>query len=398
MSVVANETRATQSLPLGMPPARFLRDYWQKRPLLIRDFFPGGIDAISPNDLAGLACEEAALSRIISRDAKRERWTLRNGPFRETEFARLGKKDWTLLVQDVDKWDADVAALLDRFRFIPSWRVDDVMVSYATDGGGVGPHVDNYDVFLIQARGQRRWRISADPRASKEFRDDSELKLLREFAPTHEWTLDSGDALYLPPGVPHDGVALGECMTCSVGMRAPAQAELLLDFAEFLAEPLGDDLRYTDPDLAPAHDANEIDDDALARLRVAMPQFTHVDQSILAHWFGCFITRYRSAQIAAARARSADDVRHRLPRAILLRNPFSRFAWRRVGRAAELFVTGEAWRCSLAFARLVCAEREIDGGKLAAVAAGADALQTLTALINAGHLQFSRRRDRAARR
>ena len=141
MSVVANETRATPSLPLGMPPARFLRDYWQKRPLLIRGLFPDGIDAISPNDLAGLACEEAALSRIVLRDAKRERWTLRNGPFRETEFARLGKKDWTLLVQDVDKWDADVAALLDHFTFLPSWRIDDMMVSYATDGGGVGLHL-----------------------------------------------------------------------------------------------------------------------------------------------------------------------------------------------------------------------------------------------------------------
>ena len=413
MSVVASETRATRSQPLGMAPARFLRDYWQKRPLLIRGFSPGGIDAISPNDLAGLACEEAALSRIVLRDAKRERWTLRNGPFRETEFAQLGNKDWTLLVQDVDKWDADVAALLDRFRFIPSWRVDDVMVSYATDGGGVGPHVDNYDVFLIQARGRRRWQISVDgmriPRRSPhipvrtsqfEFRDDSELKLLREFAPTHEWTLDSGDALYLPPGVPHDGVALGECMTCSVGMRAPAQAELLLDFAEFLAEPLGDDLRYADPDLAPARDANEIDDAALARLRAAMPQFTHVDKSTLAHWFGCFITRYRSAQIATAPAqvRSAAYVRQRLPRAILLRNPFSRFAWRRVGRAAELFVAGEAWHCPLVFARLISAVREMHGKKVAAIAASGEALQTLTALINAGHLQFARRRGGAARR
>ena len=142
------ETRATAKQPLGMPPARFLRDYWQKRPLLIRGFFECGVHAVAPNDLAGLACEEAALSRIVTRDPKRDRWKLRNGPFHETHFTRLGQKNWTLLVQDVDKWDADVAALLDRFGFVPAWRVDDVMVSYAIDGGAVGPHVDNYDVFL----------------------------------------------------------------------------------------------------------------------------------------------------------------------------------------------------------------------------------------------------------
>ncbi|MGH8123019.1 MAG: cupin domain-containing protein, partial [Rudaea sp.] len=379
------EVHATPRQPLGMPSARFLRDFWQKRPLLIRGMFPHFHNLPSANDLAGLACEEAALSRIVVRDEKRDRWTLRSGPFAESDFAKMPKSHWTLLVQDVDKWDADVATLLDHFRFIPSWRVDDVMVSYATDGGGVGPHVDHYDVFLIQANGQRRWRISVDgaqiarksPRipapasqfAAKAFRDDSELKLLRNFVPTHEWTLVHGDVLYLPPGVPHAGTALGECMTFSVGMRAPAQAELLLDLAEFLAERLGDDLRYTDPDLAPARDPSEIDAATLARLRAAMPQFTHVDKSTLAHWFGCFITRYRSVQIAAVptRALLAAEVRRRLLRSTLLRNPFSRFAWRRVGRAAELFVAGEAWRCSLAFARLAAAMREIDAKTLAVV-------------------------------
>jgi|SRR5579863_1111459 len=388
------ETRATAKQPLGMPPARFLRDYWQKRPLLIRGFFEHGVRAVAPNDLAGLACEEAALSRIVRSDPKHDCWRLRNGPFREAQFARLGQKNWTLLVQDVDKWDADVAALLDRFAFVPAWRVDDVMVSYATAGGGVGPHVDNYDVFLIQGLGQRRWRISADPDAPKEFRANSDLKLLREFAPTHDWTLDNGDALYLPPGVPHDGVALGECMTYSVGMRAPSQAELLLDFAEHLAEPLGEGQRYTDADLAPARDAHEIDDAALARVAVAMLQFTHVDKSTLAHWFGCFITRYRSAQVAAApsRALSEAQVHRRLRGSVLLRNPFSRFAWRRSGSGAELFAAGMAWRCPLPFARLIAAGRQLDGSTLTAAAADVTALHTLTALINGGHLQFGRRR------
>jgi len=392
----AIEVRATPRHPLGMPPREFLRDYWQKRPLLVRGMFPGGVEAVAPDDLAGLACEEAALSRIVLRNEKRDQWTLRNGPFRERDFARLPKTHWTLLVQDVDKWDMDVAALLTRFAFIPGWRIDDVMVSYATDGGGVGAHVDQYDVFLVQGAGYRHWSIDAQRRAfaPAAFRDDSELKLLREFSPTHEWLLDPGDTLYLPPGVAHDGIALGECTTYSIGMRAPSRAELLFDFAEFLAEPLTEDDRYVDPDLAPAHDGGEIDDAALVRVRKALPHFANVEKSMLAHWFGRFITRYRSAQIAAMPGRGigAAELQRRLPKCVVLRNPFSRFAWRRDGRGAELFVAGEALRCPTALARLLVAGREIDGGALAGLTANAQALATLKALLDGGHLQLTRPR------
>ena len=391
----AIEARASARQPLGMPPARFLRDYWQKRPLLIRGMFAPGLAAISPEDLAGLACEEGALSRIVQHDTKRDRWRVRNGPFREQDFAKLGKQDWTLLVQDVDKWDMDVAAVLDHFGFIPSWRIDDVMISYAADGGGVGPHVDHYDVFLVQGSGQRHWRIDASANPPVDFRDDAELKLLREFTATHEWLLDPGDALYLPPGVPHDGVAINACLTYSIGMRAPSRAEMLFDFAEFLAEPLTEELRYVDPDLAPAHETGEIDGAALARVRAALPHFAQVDNSILAHWFGCFITRYRSAQIvAAARRRPSElaELQRRLPGSSLMRNPFSRYAWHRTGRSAELFVAGEAWPCPAAFARLVCASRDIDGAALARACTDTRARTTLAALLDGGHLQFLRRR------
>lgn len=391
------EATGSAKLPLGMTPARFLRDYWQKRPLLIRGFASSGFDSVTPDDLAGLACEEAALSRIVSRDIKNDAWRLRSGPFSERDFARLGKNNWTLLVQDVDKWDMDVAAELDRFAFIPTWRIDDVMISYATDGGGVGPHVDQYDVFLVQAAGARRWGICTDPQATTTFRTDSELRLLTEFSATHEWLLEPGDALYLPPGIPHDGVAVGECMTWSVGMRAPSQAELLLDFAEFLAEPLGDERRYVDPDLELAHAQGEIDAAALRRVRAALPHFSAVDESTLAHWFGCFITRYRSAQIAAAadRALSSTALLRALPNATVLRNPFSRFAWRRDGRSAQLFVAGEAWSCSLPMAKLLAGERSLSGSAVSAACRDPASQQTLVALVGAGHLQLSRRRTRA---
>ncbi len=393
MAAIPIELKARRKLPLGIPPARFLRDYWQKHPLLIRSAFPQFHNAITPEDLAGLACEETALSRVVLHDPKRDRWTLRNGPFAESDFARLPKLHWTLLVQDVDKWDMDVATLLDRFDFIPSWRVDDVMVSYATDGGGVGAHVDQYDVFLVQGRGQRRWRISTDKNAPQEFRADTELKLLRKFKPTHEWLLEPGDALYLPPGVPHEGVAVGECMTLSVGMRAPSQAELLLDFAEFLAEPLGEEARYADADLAPPKDMNEIDAAALARVRAATPHFSNVDNVILAHWFGCFITRYRAAHEAAPRTRplTVAQLATKLPGARLVRNPWSRIAWSQQGREALLFVAGHARTCPLALARLLAGTREIAGSDLQKYA-GKSGVAVVADLVNAGHLQLSRQR------
>ncbi|MBU6198351.1 MAG: cupin domain-containing protein [Xanthomonadaceae bacterium] len=371
-----------------MPPARFLRDYWQKHPLLIRGAFPHFHKAISPQDLAGLACEEAALARIVIHEPKRDRWTLRTGPFAESDFAKLPSTHWTLLVQDVDKWDLDVAALLDAFAFIPSWRVDDVMVSYAAAGGGVGAHVDQYDVFLVQGTGQRRWRISMDPHARRDFRDDAELRLLREFSSTHDWVLESGDALYLPPNVPHEGTAIGECMTFSVGMRAPSQAELLLDFSEFLAEPLDEAARYADPGLRPSRHPGEIDIAALARVGAALPHFSGVANTALLRWFGCFITRYRAAHMATPRARVITPTRlaTQLPTVRVLRNPFSRFAWARQGRGALLFVAGECHACSVAIARTLCAQCAFDGAMLARLNAHA----IIAALANGGHLQIIR--------
>ena len=387
------EVDASPSRPLGLPPTRFLHDYWQKRPLLIRGAFPQFHNAITPEDLAGLACEEAALARLVIRDARRDRWTLRNGPFSEADFAKLPKSHWTLLVQDVDKWDADVAALLDEFTFLPAWRIDDIMVSYATDGGGVGAHVDNYDVFLVQARGQRRWRISTDPNVPKAFRTDAELKLLREFAPTHEWLLDPGDGLYLPPGIAHDGIAVGACMTFSVGMRAPSVAELIVDLADSIAEPLGEEARYIDPDLAPARSAHEIDAAAVRRVDAALAALRDADPAATRQWFGRFITRYRSAHEAVPPARplTAQQIAAKLPGSRVVRNPWSRAAWSRRGRGAELFVAGESFACGVALARLLAGGRDLAGDDVARCA-DAIGLSVLASLINAGHLRLVRRR------
>ncbi|MFC5743400.1 cupin domain-containing protein [Dyella tabacisoli] len=388
------EVRGSATQPLGMSPARFLRDYWQKHPLLIRNAFPGFLPPLEPNDLAGLACEEGALSRLIVHDTKRDRWDVKIGPLSEDDFTKTPNSNWTLLVQDVDKWDADVAALLESFRFLPSWRMDDIMISYAEPDGGVGAHVDQYDVFLLQGLGQRHWAISTDPAAPKDFRDDIELKQLKHFEPTHEWLLDPGDMLYLPPGVPHDGVAYGgPCMTFSVGMRAPSQAELTGDLADYLAERLPEELRYTDPDLAPAKAIGEIDRHALARLKQALPFAAALSEATLNDWFGRFITRYRSTQMpaptdkpltAAALVKQLDAGAH------LLRHPWSRLAWSRDKSGCTLYVSGHAYPASAALAEQLCAERSLVPAKRLP-AADRD---LLLALVNDGHLlpQKTRRR------
>jgi 50S ribosomal protein L16 3-hydroxylase len=382
------EVRARRGAMLGMAPAKFLRDYWQKKPLLIRGAFASAA-WIEPNDLAGLACEELALSRIVEHDPKRDRWKIRSGPFVEKDFAKLKDRNWTLLVQDVDKWDADVAAILPHFGFIPSWRVDDVMISYAEDGGGVGAHVDHYDVFLIQGIGRRRWRIDDRKGAPTEFRHDAELKLLRRFDPTYDWILESGDMLYLPPGVPHEGTAIGACMTYSIGMRAPSQAELLFDFAESMAEPLGEEARFIDPDLTPSDDANEITASAMKRVRAALPWLSGVDDETLRDWFGRFITRYRAAHEAAPIPKPIhlDQLAKKLATQSVGRNPWSRMAWARSGRGAVLFVAGDRFACPVDVAKTIAANREISGR---ALLKHPSSLALFAELINRGHWSLIR--------
>jgi len=361
------EVDARHLPPLGMTPEAFLRDYWHKRPLLIRNAFPDFESPLQPEDLAGLACEESALSRIVMHDRANDRWTLRQGPFQEEEFPGMPHQDWTLLVQDMDKWDADVGALLENFDFLPRWRIDDVMISFAAPGGSVGPHTDHYDVFLLQAQGHRRWEIDASANPPQGFRPDVELKLLSEFNPTHDWVLGPGDMLYLPPGVPHNGVAEDACLTFSVGMRAPAAAELLGDFVDTLAADADEALRYADPDLAPAQDAFEIDVAAMNRAVEALNLLRMNDPDRLGDWFGRFMTVYRAAgevhpgEQTRSRIEIEWDLEHG---AVLQRHPWSRMAWRRgqaKGQPARLYVSGNDYLLPAEDASLIANRPILDG-------------------------------------
>lgn len=200
----------------GLTPAQFMRGYWQKKPLLIRQAIPGVASPVSRDALFELAADYDAESRLITHF--RNKWQLSHGPFEPGSLPAVTRKAWTLLVQGLDLHVDAARALLDRFRFIPDARLDDLMISYATDGGGVGPHFDSYDVFLLQVEGRRRWRVGAQKDLS--LQPDVPLKILENFEPSDEWVLEPGDMLYLPPHIAHDGVAEGECMTCSIGFRA----------------------------------------------------------------------------------------------------------------------------------------------------------------------------------
>jgi 50S ribosomal protein L16 3-hydroxylase len=260
---------------------RFMRDYWQRRPLMIRAAFPGFTPPVNRSALFALAAREDVESRLVLRHTGR--WALRDGPFPRRALPPLSRPRWTLLAQGVDLVDAGARQLLSSFRFIPDARLDDLMVSYATDGGGVGPHADGYDVFLLQAQGRRRWRISRQ--RNLELQPGQPLKLLRGFRATREWLLEPGDMLYLPPGVAHDGVAEGECMTYSIGFRAPAFADLLDPwFARFAQDaPLAG--RYADPGLRPASRPAELPAAMVVEVHAALgrarPPRAHTERFLL---------------------------------------------------------------------------------------------------------------------
>lgn len=237
----------------GLSPSQFLAEYWQKKPLLVRQALPGFSGVLSRDTAFELACNPDIESRLV-RCVEGE-WSLDRGPFKRS--ALKGKKHpWTILVQGVNLWVPEGDALLHSFEFIPQARLDDLMVSYAVDGGGVGPHFDDYDVFLIQGLGKRRWQIA--DQSDRSLVPDAPLKMLADFRPTHDWVLEPGDMLYLPPHWAHNGTAIGECMTYSVGFRSPTAQEMGVAFLEWKQERLSLDGLYADPDLELPQHSGEI--------------------------------------------------------------------------------------------------------------------------------------------
>ncbi len=338
----------------------FLREYWQRRPLLIRNPWDRWRNPLEPDELAGLACESDVESRLIVRTG--DNWTLEHGPLAEARFGELGDRLWTLLVQAVDHHVPDVAALIEPFRFIPDWRIDDVMVSYAADEGGVGPHFDQYDVFLVQGLGKRRWRIGQSCDKDSALLPHDELRLLARFDATEEWVLEPGDILYLPPGVAHDGIAVGgDCMTYSIGFRAPSRRELIASWCDDLLEALPDDDHYADPGLPPQDNPGEISGAAVARLH-EMVTAAMGDRAAFARWFGQYNSTRRYPEMDW-RPEAPIDVAALRKGAVLCRNPASRFSFvARDGGAILLFVDGACIDCDgdrAVFGRRLCAQGRV---------------------------------------
>lgn len=342
-------------------PAAFLRDHWQQNPLLIRNPWLEWNNPLTPDELAGLACEPEVESRLV-RHAAPDEWDLAHGPLSPDDFAQADGKPWTLLVQAVDHHVPDVAALLQPFRFIPNWRIDDVMVSYASDGGGVGPHYDQYDVFLVQGLGRRRWRVGPRCDETTALLPHNGLRLLADFQPTDEWVLEPGDMLYVPPGFAHDGIAVGDdCMTYSIGFRAPSRAELVSGWADHLLESLDDADRFADAGLRSPANPGELTPEALGELH-RMVSDALADRNRFARWIGSFVTTPQSDRVdwAPEEAVSLESLQGEVAGGTeLARNPASRFALVRSGPGSvTLFVDGEAYDCAGAsadFAEQLCA-------------------------------------------
>ncbi len=280
-------SQADQPLTLlgGLTPQQFLQDYWHKKPLLIRQAIPDFVGLLSPNELAGLACEEDVQSRLVLQ--RGQQWHLEQGPFAESRFAKLPERDWTLLVQSVNHHLPSAQALLRQFNFLPYARLDDLMVSYAPDGGGVGPHFDSYDVFLLQGMGHRLWRISEQEDLS--LVEGAPLRILQHFDTTQEWLLAPGDMLYLPPHLAHWGIAQGECMTYSIGFRAPSNQELLQALLGFIQQQLSAEGRYADADLRFSAEPAAISNDMVEKV-MRLAQQIQIQADLVAEFLASYLS------------------------------------------------------------------------------------------------------------
>ncbi|MDN3646837.1 cupin domain-containing protein [Pontixanthobacter aestiaquae] len=348
----------------GLDHTAFLRDYWQKKPLLIRNPWSAWQNPMTPEELAGLACEDTIESRLIIGGEHVPR--VEHGPIVSDRYDTLEKRNWTLLVQAVDHHVPEVAALIEPFRFVPDWRIDDVMVSFAADGGGVGAHFDQYDVFLIQGAGKRRWQVGGMCGGASKLLPHGDLRLLADFTPTQEWVLEPGDMLYVPPGIAHNGIAEGEdCMTYSVGFRAPSRGDLIGGWMDDLLGEMVEDDRYSDQDLVPQGNPGEIAPEAIEQLH-AMVTERLSDRSAFANWFGRYSSTAKYPEVdwqLETPITETEFAAEFVAGITLLRNPASRFAFiEQDSGKVQLFVQGEFYTCDgevAEFARLLCSASTI---------------------------------------
>jgi 50S ribosomal protein L16 3-hydroxylase len=364
----------------NITPAQFLRDYWHKKPLLIRQAVPGFKPLIKFDKLAELARQNHVESRLVT--LADGQWDMQHGPL--AELPPRTQREWTMLVQGANLYDERADELLRQFRFVPDARLDDLMISYASDGGGVGPHFDSYDVFLLQAHGKRRWRIGAQRDLS--LVEGLPLKILANFTPEEEFVLEPGDMLYLPPHYAHDGVAEGECMTYSIGFRSPSYQELGEAFLQFMADSIDLPGRYADPDLQPAKNPAEIPREMLATVAEELNKVRWTEEDVTI-FFGEYMSEPKH------------NVFFTGPATPLTVGRFMETAGKRgiklslktlmLYRGKHVFINGESFavgRADKALLDVLANERRIDGAQLAA--ATDDVLEALYAWYQDGWVEL----------
>lgn len=392
MSDTTSDATSSNDTPMtllgGLSAEEFLRDVWQRKPLLIRGAFADFESPLSPDELAGLACEDNIEARLVEQQGPEGPWQVSHGPFDDATFARLPEQDWTLLVQAVDHYVPEVAGLLEHFSFLPRWRLDDIMISYAPPGGSVGPHVDQYDVFLLQASGQRHWQLGGKVPDDAPIITGIDLRILETFDvnPQHDWVLEPGDMLYLPPGWSHNGVSQSDdCMTISVGFRAPSADEAITSYSDYLGEQMPSSLRYSDTGMPLPRDPAELDDGALERMRSLILD-TLDDPEQMAQWFGRVMTqpKYVDQLVPSETPTDVDELVAALQDGDELeRAPGSRFAWRALSSdRASLFVDGDGVLCDIRLARALASTDAIDAELLELPGAA----EVITQLFDAGSL------------
>ena len=385
---------STPGYALGSISAEeFLAEYWQKKPLLIKQALPEFINPLSPEEIAGLACEDFVESRLITTDDQAPNWHLRHGPFTDEDFLALPEADWTLHVQGLERLVPEIYSLLDRFRFIPNWRIDDVMVSYSPDQGTAGPHFDQYDVFLTQGLGKKHWRVGQACDADSPRLPNCDLSILTEFHTTDEWIVEAGDVLYIPPGIAHYGIAVGESITYSVGFRAPSHGDLLGEFSHYLTDSLEESQRYSDPDLQLQTNPGEISPAAIAKIQQILNQSLN-NPAKLARWFGEYMTELKQQEVGYEF--EAIETIDQLIEALSHQEALNwvegtRTAWFEQEKSLDFFVNGKTFSCDSslkALAEMLSASSQIDCSKLIVLLDSEHAQRLMLTLFNEGYFYF----------
>jgi len=389
---------STKSKPLltvlgGISAEHFLSEFWQKKPLIIRQAFPGYTCPVTSDELAGLAMEDEVESRLILEKDGSAPWELRTGPFDEQTFSTLPKSHWTLLIQQLDAWAPEINQLKSAFDFIPNWRIDDIMASYAPIGGSVGPHFDQYDVFLLQAGGHRSWKTGQRCDDQSPCLAETDLSILENFETEQEWLLAPGDMLYLPPGLAHYGVATDDCITLSIGFRAPSHQQLLSDFTDHLLESISSNTLYQDPNLATQAHAGEITSQSIHQVSSIIEAYLN-NKTQFNEWFGRFITEPKNTLSLGEDAPdfTAEEL-HELvsQQATLYRNEGARFAYIENPDHIALFVDGHDFQLipnHLSEIQLLCGHTTLIASELLKKPIDKPLFKVIHELIQQGSLYF----------